>query len=170
MTGNIANALDAAGSLLGGFFNSTSNLANKAKSASWEKAHDTAFAAAVEEARPNFKKCKRCGKWVDSDCWNDSRTLCKDCAPDMEEELSVAQMEATVQKARETAFATVEVNAEKFKQTIVAACPNCGAELTGGKFCPECGKPVAAKRFCTECGKEIPPGVKFCPECGAGQS
>jgi hypothetical protein len=131
MTGNIANALDAAGSLLGGFFNNASNLANRAKSASWEKAHDTAFAAAVETARPNFKKCKRCGKWVDDDCWNSSRTLCKECAPDMEEELSVAQMEATVQKARETALASVEVDANQFKQTIVAGCPHCGAKLSG---------------------------------------
>lgn len=170
LTGNVANALDAASSLLGGIFNNASNLANRAKSASWEKAHDNAFAAAVDQARPHFHKCKRCGRFVDADCWNDSKVLCKGCAPDLEEEFSVAQTEATVQKARETAYTTVEVNAEKFKQTIVAACPNCGAKLTGGKFCPECGKPVLAKKFCTECGKEIPSGVKFCPECGAGQS
>jgi len=170
LTGNVANALGAASSLLGGIFNNASNLANRAKSASWEKAHDTAFAAAVEQARPHFQKCKRCGKFVDADCWNDTQTLCKGCAPDLEEEFAAAQSEATVQKAREVAYANVEVSAEKFKQTIVAACPNCGAKLTGGKFCPECGKPVAAKKFCTECGKEIPAGVKFCPECGAVQS
>jgi len=170
VSGNIATALDAAGSLLGGIFNNASNLANRAKSAGWEKAHDTAFATAVEEARPNFKKCKRCGKWVDGDCWNNERVLCKDCAPDLEEELSVVQTEAIVNKARETAYANVEVDAEKFKQTIVAGCPHCGAKVTGGKFCPECGKPLAAKKFCTECGKEIQAGIKFCPECGAAQA
>ena len=170
ISGNVANALDAASSLLGGFFNNASNLAHRAKSASWEKAHDTAFAAAVEVARPNFQKCKRCGNLVDADCWNAGRMLCKSCAPDLEEEFSAAQVQATVQKAHEVAYTAVEVNPDQFKQTIVAACPHCGAKLTGGKFCPECGKPVAAKKFCTECGKEIAAGVKFCPECGASQS
>ncbi|MCJ7532899.1 MAG: zinc-ribbon domain-containing protein [Anaerolineales bacterium] len=169
-SGNIVSALDAAGGLLGGLFSNAADLANHAHSVAWEKAHDAAFAAAVEEARPHFHKCKRCGKWVDDDCWNDERVLCKDCAPALEEELSVVQMEATVQKAREKAYETVEVNAEQFKKTIVAACPHCGAKVMAGKFCPECGKPLAAKKFCSECGKEVPAGVKFCPECGAGQN
>jgi RNA polymerase subunit RPABC4/transcription elongation factor Spt4 len=142
-SGNIVSALDAAGGLLGGLFSNAADLANRSHSVAWEKAHD---------------------------CWNDERVLCKDCAPALEEELSVVQMEATVQKAREKAYETVEVNAEQFKKTIVAACPHCGAKVMAGKFCPECGKPLAAKKFCSECGKEVPAGVKFCPECGAGQN
>jgi len=170
MSGKIAGIADAAGSLLGGVFSNASNLANRAKSAGWERAHDAAFAQAVEEARPHFKKCKRCGKFVDEDCWNSSRELCKDCAPDMAEEMSAIQMEATVQKARETAYSSVQVDAEQFKHTILAKCPHCGANVSGGKFCPECGKPLAATKFCTNCGKEIPFDVKFCPECGSGQA
>lgn len=169
MSGKIADIADAAGSLLGGFFNNASNLANRAKSAGWEKAHDAAFAQAVEEARPHFNKCKRCGKYVDEDCWNKTKVLCKDCAPDLAEELSAIQTDATIQKAREVAATSVQVDGEQFKHTLVAKCPHCGANVTGGKFCPECGKPLAATKFCTNCGKEIPAEVKFCPECGSGQ-
>ena len=143
--------------------------AHSVHSAAWERARDAAYAAAVEEAKPHFHKCKRCGQWVDDDCWNAERGLCKNCAPDLQEEYSAVQVEASVMKAREKAYTDVEVQAD-FKQTVVGACPNCGAKLTGGKFCPECGKPVMAKKFCSECGKEVPAGVKFCPECGAKQA
>ncbi len=106
---------------------------------------------------------------MDDDCWNPDRTLCKDCAPDLEEEASAIQTEAAIMDARTKAQQVEYFQADKFKQTVVGACPHCGAKLTGGKFCPECGKPVAAKKFCTECGKEVQAGVKFCPERGATQ-
>jgi len=169
-TGVVSTALDAASNLLGGIFGQAANVANSVHSAAWEKEHDKAFEAAVAEARPHFHKCKRCGKWVDTDCWNNERGLCKDCAPDLEEEYSAVQTEASVIKAREQALSEVSAPAGKFKQTVVGTCPHCNAKLTGGKFCPECGKPVAQKKFCTECGKEIQAGVKFCPECGSKQN
>jgi rRNA maturation endonuclease Nob1 len=138
-------------------------------SVAWEKAHDAAFQRAIAEAQPHFHKCKRCGNWVDDDCWNAERTLCKSCAPDLQEEYSAIQNEAAIMDAREKAQSVDYVSEDQFKKTIVAACPNCGAKLSGGKFCPECGQPVSAKKFCTECGKEIQADVKFCPECGAQQ-
>jgi membrane protease subunit (stomatin/prohibitin family) len=167
-TGSISSALDAASSLLGGMFSSAANAVHSVHSAAWERARDAAYVTAVEEAKPHFKKCKRCGKWVDDDCWNPQRGLCKDCAPDLQEEYSSVQVEASVQRAREKAYNEVEVQAD-FKQTVVGTCPHCGAKLTGGKFCPECGKPVVSKKYCTECGKEVAAGAKFCPECGAKQ-
>ncbi len=169
-TGTISTALDTASSLLGGLFGSAANAANNVRSAAWHKEWDLAFAASIEEARPHFHKCKRCGKWVDDDCWNGPRAMCKECAPDLEEEFANIQTQVTMQQAREKAMGVNLVDADKFKQTIAGACPNCGAALTGGKFCPECGQPVAKKKFCTECGKEVPAGVKFCPECGAKQA
>ena len=168
-TGTISGALDAASSLLGGIFGQAANAANSVKSAAWEREHDAAFSHAVEEAKPHFHKCKRCGHWVDDDCWNVERSLCKTCAPDLEEEYSVEQVQAAIRDGREKADTVNYVNDDKFTQTVVAACPHCGAKLTGGKFCGECGKPVAQKKFCVECGKEIQVGVKFCPECGAKQ-
>lgn len=169
-TGAISSVLDSASNLLGGIFGNAANAANSLRSAAWEKEHDAAFQAALEEARPHFKKCKRCGKWVDEDCWNGPRGLCKDCAPNLEEEFSNIQTQATMQQAREKALSANLVDESRFKQTIAGACPHCGAALTGGKFCPECGQPVVKKKFCTECGQEIQAGVKFCPECGAKQA
>ncbi len=169
-TGNIANALDTASSLFGGIFSSAANVAHGAHTAAWQKAHDGAYARAVAEAQPHFHKCKRCGHWVDEDCWNPARGLCKDCAPDLEEEFSVAQVRAAVDDANEKAAQVDYVSADKFKETIVAACPHCGAKAGGGKFCAECGQPLSAKKFCGACGKEVKAGVKFCPECGAKQA
>ena len=79
-------------------------------------------------------------------------------------------MEAAIQDATEKAGQVDYVSADRFKQTIVATCPHCGAKASGGKFCEECGQPLAAvKKFCGQCGKEVKAGVKFCPECGAKQ-
>jgi hypothetical protein len=106
---------------------------------------------------------------VDEVCWNDERSLCKSCAPDLEEEYSAIQTQAAINDAREKAESVDYVQPEKFKQTIVASCPHCGAKVSGGKFCPECGQALAAEKHCTECGSKIKAGVKFCPDCGAKQ-
>ena len=95
--------------------------------------------------------------------------LCKDCAPDLEEEYSAIQVQAAIEDAQEKAATVDYVSAEKFKKTVVAGCPHCGAKVKGGKFCPECGKPLSSERHCTECGVKMSAGVKFCPECGAEQ-
>lgn len=168
-TGTITSALDVASNLLGGVFGSVSSAAHTVRSAGWQKAHDDAFTRAVQEAQPHFHKCKRCGHWVDDDCWNMQRNLCKDCAPDLEEEMSSIQVQAVINDAREKAESIDYVSADKFKQTIVASCPHCGAKVSGGKFCPECGKPLAAEKFCTNCGARMDAGARFCGECGTKQ-
>src|SRR5260221_2515570 len=118
--GTVISALDAASNLFGGVFGSGASAARNVRSAGWEKAHDNAFAAAVEEAKPHFHKCKRCGKWVDGDCWNDQRSLCKDCAPDLQEEMSSIQVQAAVNDTREQAETVDYVSADKVRQSIVA--------------------------------------------------
>ena len=45
----VTEALNAAGSLFGGLFGQAADLGERARSASWEKAHDDAFTAAMEE-------------------------------------------------------------------------------------------------------------------------
>ena len=168
-SGTITNALDAASNLFGGVFGSVSSAARTVRSAGWQKAHDDAFGRAVQEAQPHFHKCKRCGHWVDDDCWNTERNLCKDCAPDLQEEYSSIQVQAAIRDATEKADTVDYVSADKFKQTIVASCPHCGAKVSGGKFCPECGKPLSAEKFCKNCGAKMETGAKFCPECGVHQ-
>jgi hypothetical protein len=168
-TGTVSSALDAASSLFGGFLGNAASAAHNVHSAGWEKAHDDAFARAVEEAKPHFHKCKRCGHWVDDDCWNDERGLCKDCAPDLQEEFSSIQTQAAIDDAREKAATVDYVSADKFKQTIVGTCPHCGAKVSGGKFCPECGQPFSAEKFCVSCGAKLKAEAKFCAECGTKQ-
>ncbi len=168
-TGTITNALDAASNLFGGVFGSVSSAAHTVKSAGWQKARDDAFVRAVQEAQPHFHKCKRCGHWVDDDCWNTERNLCKDCAPDLQEEYSSIQVQAAMNDAREKAETVDYVSADKFKQTIIASCPHCGAKVGSGKFCPECGKPLTAEKLCKKCGAKMEAGAKFCGECGTAQ-
>jgi hypothetical protein len=168
--GVLTDALDVASGLFGGLLGNAADAAHRVHSAGWQKAWDDAFNKAVEEAKPHFKQCKRCGKWVCQEiCWNDERGLCKDCAPDLEEEYAVAQEEAAVDQARQVAREATYVTKEKFEKKVVGTCPHCGAKLTGGKFCPECGKPVSAEKHCTECGEKMPASAKFCPSCGAKQ-
>ncbi|MBW2464205.1 MAG: SPFH domain-containing protein [Deltaproteobacteria bacterium] len=48
-------------------------------------------------------------------------------------------------------------------------CPQCNANVPGGKFCAECGGSlVVQKRFCPSCGVEGSQSAKFCADCGTG--
>ncbi|TMC56946.1 MAG: zinc ribbon domain-containing protein [Chloroflexi bacterium] len=167
-TAGISDMLDTASSIFGGLFNAAASVGQHAKSAAYQQAKDAAFQRAIAEVKPNFQQCKRCGKWVDDVCWNHERGLCKDDAPDLDTEYSVAQSEAAIEQAREVAKTASYVTPERFKETIVATCANCGAELHGAKFCPECGTPVKRETKCKNCGADTK-GAKFCPECGTKQ-
>lgn len=169
-TGMISQGLDTAAGLLGGFLGGAARVGDSIHSAAWHQQKDAAFAKAIDEVKPNFSQCRRCGKWVCKEvCWNKDKGMCKDCAPDLEQEFSSIQTQAAIQDARNKASTVDYVSADKFKSTIVGSCAYCGADLKGGKFCPECGKPVKQSKFCKECGKPIEGAVKFCPECGAQQ-
>ena len=167
-TAGISDVLDTASSIFGGIFNAAANVGQHAKSAQYQQAKDAAFQRAIAEAKPNFRQCKRCGKWVDDVCWNHERGLCKDDAPDLDTEYSVAQSQAAIEQAQQVAKGATYVTPDRFKQTIVATCANCGAELHGAKFCPECGTPVKRETKCQNCGADTK-GAKFCPECGTKQ-
>lgn len=172
-TGIATEALDVASGLLGGLLGTVASVSDRVHSAAWERAHDAAFAEAVEKVKPHFRQCPRCNSWVCvARCWNETRGLCKECAPDLAVEMSAMQAEAAIEKAREVAHAAAseEVTAEAFDKVIRAVCPQCGAPVSSGKFCAECGAPLTAEKFCAECGKKIPAGAKFCPECGAPQA
>jgi len=173
VTGIATEVLDTAGGLLGGIFGTAAGVGDRIHSAAWERAHDAAFAEAVKEMKPHFRQCPRCNSWVCIErCWNETRGLCKECAPDLAVEMSAMQAEAAIEGAREVAHAAAseQVTAEAFDEVIKAVCPRCGAPVSGGKFCAECGAPLTAEEFCAECGKKIPAGAKFCPECGARQA
>lgn len=174
-TGTVREVMDAASGLLGGVFGTAANLSGRIHSAAWEKAHDKAFQAAVQQAKPHFEQCPRCSSWVCKEsCWNNELGLCKNCAPDAEVEYAATKAQTRIEQGvgaiREGTY--VDEKEKKRLQTdaIVARCPHCGTSLDGpAKFCPECGQAIKAEKFCSECGAKLKAGAKFCPECGAKQ-
>jgi membrane protease subunit (stomatin/prohibitin family) len=166
-TGVAGGLLRAAGEVFGGFLGQAGNSAYEIQRAVGGKAHDSALQAAVEEVRPQFRQCKRCGKWVCPEvCFNTQRGLCMDCAPDLENELAAAQASAVKDQIWEKAAATDLIASVDMNTVAVAACPECGAKCQGSKFCPECGAKLNAKTKCKKCGAEPNAGTKFCPDCG----
>ncbi|MBI4875516.1 MAG: zinc ribbon domain-containing protein [Acidobacteria bacterium] len=167
VTGMATGLLGAAGSLFGGMFHQAGSGAYELQRTVGGKAHDSALRTAVDEIKPQFHQCKRCGKWVCPDvCWNVKRGLCIVCAPDLEQEMAAAQAQATKDQVWQKASETDYTKKLDMTQDVSAYCPECGAKTKGGKFCPECGANLQAKTACAKCGAEFEPGVKFCPECG----
>jgi hypothetical protein len=163
-----------------------SSAAHEVERAVGGKLHDAALAQAVEEARPSFRQCIRCGHWVCQQvCWNDQANLCESCAPNLSGQMAAAHAQAQgnaareqlEQKARETHYADdVDMSAGSFlaaptaasnTQALKSLCGQCGADVGAAKFCPECGKPVvkALPTNCPKCGEKTS-GGKFCGNCG----
>ncbi|RPI21253.1 MAG: zinc ribbon domain-containing protein [Chloroflexota bacterium] len=170
--GQVSGAMEAANSLFGGVFGKASDLAERARSAAWEKAHDEAFTKAMLELKPDFMQCPRCSSWVcQKSCWNTSKGLCKQCAPDSGVEMAAAQASRTTEEIwahSKMAESDREMLQEKsWREGVRATCPQCNAPLAKNvKFCPECGAKIKQTAHCTECGAELAVGAKFCAECG----
>ncbi len=183
--GMAESVLNVASSFLGGF-GGAGNAAREVDRAVGGKFHDAALARAVEEARPNFKQCLRCGRWVCQQvCWNAQANLCNECAPNYEVQFAASQAQAKVDASRqqlESKAGTTNYvgNVDMAADSVVAApiaasntqaaktlCGQCGADVGSSKFCPECGKPVAkaGPAFCPQCGAKNT-GSKFCGNCG----
>lgn len=159
--------LRAAGGLLGGVFGRVGDSAFDIQRAVGGPQHDRALQTAVQEIKPRFIQCRRCGSWVCQEiCWNTEKGLCKECAPILAEEMASAQATAMRSQIQEKAYTVDQTQNANLAQQTAASCPQCHAPTTGGKFCPECGATLISKRHCTECGVEMGTGVKFCPDCG----
>ena len=167
--GIAAGLFSAAGNLLGGRMGQMASAGSQVKDIFRGKARDAAFAKAVEAAKPFFKQCTRCGKWVcPAVCWNEARNLCEGCAPDLAEESAAAQAQAAREQVAAKARSVDQAAAVNMAAQQLAACPHCGARVQGGKFCASCGKPLVSKLACAKCGVEF--SGKFCPECGTPAS
>jgi hypothetical protein len=170
--GLVSGALDTASSLFGGILGQAADLGERARSATWEKAHDDAFEKAMEELRPDFIQCPRCSSWVcRKSCWNNKKGLCKECAPDLGVEMAAAQASRTVEEIWSKSKVAEEdrsmLKEESWRAGVRATCPQCNAPLqNNAKFCPECGAKIDPKKHCTECGAELAANAKFCAECG----
>jgi hypothetical protein len=129
--------------------------------------HDRALREAVTQIKPLFNQCRRCGNWVCKEiCWNAARGQCKECAPDLTEEVASAQAQVAREQAYERAAAVDQLKAMDMGRTVASQCPECGEATGGGKFCAECGANLSPASNCAGCGAEMPAKSKFCPECG----
>lgn len=166
--GIAAGLLRAASSVLGGRLGGAAQGADYVRDALRGEGWDAAFKDAIDEARPRFRQCKRCGKWVCPEvCWNEMRTLCKSCAPDAAEEGSALQARLDAQALEQKMRAPEPVAAAAASGAADKLCPHCDAAIdAAAKFCPECGKSLAAPAACSKCGAPLAGSGKFCPECG----
>jgi hypothetical protein len=158
----------ASGFFGGGALGEMANAGDYLRDATRGQARDAAFAHAVAEAKPFFKQCSRCCKWVcPENCWNAKRGMCENCAPDLEEEAAAAQATIARDQIWEKAKSSDQTGGMDVSHVVRAAtCPHCGAHAQGSKFCPECGKPLQSKSECPSCYAHLEAGVKFCGECG----
>lgn len=165
--GAAGDILKAAGNIFGGVLGRMGQSTYDVQRAIGGKAHDEALHKAVEEVKGHFHQCTRCGRWVCPEvCWNESKGLCEECAPDIQQEMAAAQAQATKDQIFEKAHQTNYVEKLDMKTPTTVVCSACGAKTEGGKFCPECGAPLAHVVTCEKCGAEAPSTSKFCPECG----
>lgn len=172
--GVTAGLLDAAGGVfegLGSIFGKGRQAAKGVQDALVGKAHSDALAAAVEEMKPQFKRCTRCGHWVCvAACWNANAGLCEGCAPNVTEELVSRQTHVTVEQlGKRLSEQDLTKGMDLTTPAQVIQCAKCGADIAGGaKFCGGCGEPVKQSvkgSFCAHCGARLG-GGKFCPSCG----
>jgi len=161
------------GDLIGG------TLGEKASQVGWDSqwtsdgtrgtGRDKALAKAVDEMKPYFKQCNRCGQWVCGQvCWNNERGLCVQCAPKLDQEIAGMQAQAQIQQLNDKIQQVDWTGNVNYRDQGTAMCPNCGQSSGGGKFCQNCGHTLAAaeqKKFCGNCGATLT-GAKFCGECG----
>ena len=137
-------------------------------------AWDSAFKTAIEEIKPKFHQCARCGHWTCPEvCWNGARGQCTACAPDLAREASAMQANIQVEQLGQKMRQVDQVAGIDPSAQFVGSCPSCHAAVQpGAKFCASCGKPTsqsAAKAFCSGCGAQLAPGAKFCGGCGQPQ-
>ncbi len=162
--------LRGAGSLLGGIFGQAGNSAYEIQRAIGGPQHDAALRTAVEEIRPLFQKCRRCGNWMcEATCWNRTAKMCKQCAPVAEEEDTSVRAEHVRTQVTNDLFEEENRRLSAKAKEAAAKCPECGTPTLGKKFCPGCGAKVAvasASAFCPNCGAKTSPGARFCGDCG----
>jgi hypothetical protein len=135
---------------------------------------DKALAHAVEEMKPYFHQCHRCGQWVcEQVCWNGERGLCTTCAPKLDQEIAGMQAAAQVSQLNQKIQSQDWTKDINYRDQATGMCPSCGQESGGGKFCQGCGHALAAapaaQKFCGNCGTPLT-GARFCSECGTPAS
>ena len=166
------NVLDGASGLLGGFFGQAADVAQRAKSAAWEKASDKAFKKASGgdpaqvRAVPALQRLD-----VPRAVLEREEGPLQAVRPDLGVEMAAAQADKSVEEVWAHAKMAEEdkhLTEADWREGITASCPSCGApQATNAKFCAQCGADLKAAKHCTQCGAKLEPGAKFCSGCGS---
>ncbi|MDU4960722.1 MAG: zinc ribbon domain-containing protein [Sporomusaceae bacterium] len=133
-------------------------------SAHWRQAHERAFHRAIVEARSDFIQCPRCCRWVcRKNCWNNQKSLCKDCSPDFGIDTLPATGFSEPSEEWQQPLPSPSAAGKLF-----TSCPNCEALLPASvKFCPDCGTKIQLTSHCSECGAPLGQNHQYCLDCGA---
>ncbi len=165
--GIAASILRGAGHIVGGVLGRAASGSYEIQRAIGGPQHDRALEAAVEEIRPLFVQCSRCGQWVcEQVCWNAERALCVHCAPVMQRELAARQASIAVEQVEAKLREQDLTEGVDVTSKATVRCPACGEATLPGKFCSACGARLAASVSCPRCGTEMPETARFCPQCG----
>ncbi len=161
--GTVGNLLSGASSIVGGFFNSAANAADRVKDITDRGARDEALEKAANEIMPLFTRCPRCNNWVDETCWNEARGLCVSCAPKLAAELEAERANVEIQQMRTAMQQETVFSGDTAARSTV--CASCGKPVGSEKFCSNCGTPTG-QDTCPQCGADLPVGARFCGNCG----
>ena len=161
--GTASTLLSGASGLVGGFFGSASNAADRIQDVADRGARDEALKAAANEIMPLFTRCTRSSHWVDETCWNEARGLCVSCAPKLAGEMEAERASVELQQMRQAMQAETVFSGDTSAKTTV--CTNCGKPVGSERFCANCGTPTSQAK-CTQCGNDLAPGTRFCGNCG----
>jgi predicted amidophosphoribosyltransferase len=102
------------------------------------QAWDKAFQEAIEEIRPKFHQCTRCGIWVCPE-------VCK-----------LRKVDQTASFDASAEMVSMCPGCKSRLQAGAKFCPGCGKPVGSG----------VAKAFCTGCGAQLQAGARFCAGCG----
>jgi hypothetical protein len=162
--GTVGNILSGASSLVGGFFGSAANAADRVKDITDRGARDEALQKASNGIMGLFTRCPRCNNWVDETCWNEARGLCVSCAPKLAAEMEAERASVELAQMREAMQQETVFSGDTAARATV--CATCGKPVGSEKFCSNCGTPTGQNK-CAACGAELPVGARFCGNCGA---
>lgn len=161
--GTAGSLLSGASNLLGGMFNSASNVADRARDFTDRGARDEALEKAANEIMPLFTRCPRCSNWVDETCWNQARGLCVRCAPNLATEMEAERASVEIGQMRDAMSRETVFSGDTSARATV--CANCGKPVGSERFCSNCGSPTGQNK-CPQCGADLGAGARFCGNCG----
>jgi hypothetical protein len=129
--GQAGGLLDAAGSIVGGIFGRLSSGARSVQDMVGGPQHDAALRKAVEEMRPLFVQCRRCGSWTCREvCFNGTANMCKQCAPIAEEEETAIRSSHVQQQVGNDLFLEENQRMSAKAKVVAGKCGECGSKTT----------------------------------------